>query len=165
MKKDLQSLQDLLLLKLRALYDVENTLVKALPKMAEHATDPELKAGFEQHLRETEQHVRRLEHAFEAMGYKPEKIKVEAIRGLITDAEWIMKQVPKGQTLDPMLIAAAQYVEHYEIAGYGTAREWADLLGHTDVEEILRQTLDEEKHADEILNVLATDRINQTAMV
>ncbi len=151
-------------MKLKALYDTELQLAKALPKMAKKATDPELSAGFEDHLAETEEHVRRLEDIFERLGEKASKTKVEAIRGMIADADWLMKNIKDAEALDASLIAAGQYAEHYEMAGYGAAKEWAKLLGLNEIEDILNETLKEEKAADAKLNELATARINEQAL-
>jgi ferritin-like metal-binding protein YciE len=112
-----QDLGDLLVVKMQALYDVEQELVKALPAMAKNSTDPELKKGFEQHLEQTKGHVKRLERAFAILGVPAKKIKGEAIRGLVTDAKWVIQNVKGAQALDANLVAAGQYVEHYEMAG------------------------------------------------
>lgn len=159
------TLQDLLVLKLKALYDIETQLTKALPKMAAHANDPDLRLGFEHHLKETKEHARRLERAFRLLSVKPSATKVEAIRGLIADAEWIIKQKPGDAALDAMLVAAAGYVEHYEMAGYMSASMWAVRLGHHRVSELLRQTLDEEVKAATKLNVLSEKKIDRRAMM
>lgn len=144
------------------LYDVETQLVKALPKMAKKAKNPDLIAGFEAHLQETEGQVIRLEKCFKLLEMKPKKLKSEAIRGLVDDAKWVMKNVAAGPALDANLIAAAQYVEHYEIAGYGTAIEWAKLMQHTEVEQLLVQTLKEEEATDKKLSTLAAKRVNRS---
>jgi ferritin-like metal-binding protein YciE len=159
MKAD--NLKDLLVLKLKALYDVENQIIKALPKMAKKATNKSLKAGFEKHLKETKGQVNRLEKVFKLLGEKPRKTKVEAIRGLVKDGEWVMKNVKPAEALDANLVAAAQYVEHYEMAGYGTASEWASQLGEAEVVNLLEETLEEEKKTDQTLSTLAMSEINQ----
>jgi ferritin-like metal-binding protein YciE len=143
-----------------ALYDIESEIVKALPKMAKKANDPDFQQALESHLLETEEHVVRLEECFALLDAKPKKLKVDAIRGLVSDATWVTKHVEEGPALDANLIAAAQYVEHYEIAGYGTAAEWAKLMGHTEVADLLEQTLVEEKAADEKLTLLAETKVN-----
>lgn len=158
------TLQDLFVMKLKALYDIELQLIKALPKMASKATDSELRMGFEEHLEETQEHARRLEDIFERLGEKTAKTKVEAIRGMIMDADWLMKNIKDSDALDASLIAAGQYAEHYEMAGYGAAKEWAKLLGLNEIEDILNETLKEEKAADAKLNDLATARINEQAL-
>jgi ferritin-like metal-binding protein YciE len=154
------TLHGLFLNKLMALYDVENRITKALPKMIKKATDEDLKTAFEDHLTETENHVKRLEQCFELLNMKPKKLTAEAMRGLVDDAEWVIANIQPGPALDAALIAAAQYVEHYEMAGYGSAKEWAGLMEHNDAEELLEQTLEEEKAADEKLNELAKSKIN-----
>jgi ferritin-like metal-binding protein YciE len=158
------TLDTLLLNKLKTLYDVEIQLVKALPKMVKKSTDAGLKEGFEDHLRQTENHVDRLDRAFKVLGVKPQKLQSEAIRGLIADAEWVIKNVHGEEALDANLIAAAQYVEHYEIAGYGAAFAWAQLLGRTEIAELLEQTLHEEEETADALNDLAAGKINEAAL-
>lgn len=165
MKAKFETLHDLLILKLRSLYDIESELLTALPKMAKAATDGELKQAFEKHFGETENQVTRLEKALKSLDEKISKEKVEAIRGLAKDSAWIIKTIKKEEARDALLIAAGQYVEHYEMAGYGAAREWADLMGHAEVRDILQETLDEEKAANEKLNELAKGSINQRANV
>lgn len=157
------TLHDLLILKLNALYYVEQQLVKALPKMAQAATNEDLAIAFNDHLDETKTHVKRLEAALASLGEKPKKIAVDAIDGLIADAEWCIKNIKDMAALDASLIAAAQYVEMYETAGYGAAREWASLMRHTEAMDLLRQTLEEEEAADGILNDLALGGINELA--
>jgi len=162
-KQQAETLHDLLILKLKALYDVETQLTKALPKMAKKADNEDLRIVFEEHLEETETQVERLEECFKLLGIKPAKTKVEAIRGMIADAEWVMKNVKDPQARDAAMIGAAQYVEHYEIAGYGTAAEWAELMDHADVKALLGETLEEEDAADEKLSDLAVGMINEMA--
>ena len=157
------TLHDLLITKLQVLADVENVLVKALPKMAKAATDEQLRAGFEEHLEQTKVHAQRLEKMFSLLEASPKKVKSEAIRGLVEDAEWVIKNVKGPEALDANLIAAAQYVEHYEIAGYGSAYEWAMEIEYSEVADLLQQTLLEEKEADEKLSTLAIDKINEKA--
>jgi ferritin-like metal-binding protein YciE len=157
------TLHDLFILKLNSLYYVENKLVKALPKMAKAATSPELSEAFITHLGETEIHVTRLEQALESIGEKAKNESGSAIDGLIEDAEWCIKNVESGEALDASLIAAAQYVENYERAGYGTAAEWARIMGHTQAEELLSETLKEEEAADNNLTILAESGINEAA--
>jgi ferritin-like metal-binding protein YciE len=162
-KKDM-SLQELLTLKLKALYDVETQLTKALPKMAKKVDDEDLRTALEEHLEETIAQADRLEQAFEMLGQKASKTKVEAIRGLVSDTEWIIKNVSGAEALDASLIASAQYVENYEIAGYATASAWAELLGLNDIAGLLNSTLEEERAASEKLNELATTKINELAI-
>jgi ferritin-like metal-binding protein YciE len=164
-KKIDMSLQDLLVLKLKALYDVETQLIKALPKMAMKADDEDLRMGFEEHLEQTEVQAGRLEEAFGILDEKPAKTKVEAIRGIIEDAEWVIKNVSGPEARDAALIASAQYVENYEITGYSTASTWATLLGYDDIAELLNTTLDEERATSEKLTELAATKINEMAIV
>lgn len=149
------NLHELLILKLQSLYDVEQELTKALPKMAKHASNHDLRAAFDEHLIETKGHVRRLEQALRLLGEQPRKEKASGIRGIAEDGSWVIKNVRDDATRDAALIAAAQYAEHYEMAGYGTAREWANLMGHSEVEDLLQETLSEEEAANEKLMTLA----------
>jgi ferritin-like metal-binding protein YciE len=164
-KKIDMSLQDLFVLKLKALYDIETQLIKALPKMAMKSDDEDLRMGFEEHLEQTETHATRLEEAFGILGQKPAKTKVEAIRGLIADTEWIIKNVSGPEARDAALIASAQYVENYELTGYSIASTWATLLGYDDIAELLNATADEERAASEKLTGLAASKINEMAVV
>lgn len=157
------TLPDLFLQKLQVLYDVETNLVKALPQMSKHATNDDLKSAFEEHLEQTKGHVRRLEQIFSNLEETPKKLKSEAIKGLTNDAKWVMSHVQGSEALDANLISAAQYVEHYEIAGYGSALEWAREMGHEEAARLLEETLQEERDADAKLNDLAITGINQTA--
>jgi ferritin-like metal-binding protein YciE len=161
--KKYATLHDLLILKLNSLLYIEQALVKALPKMAEAATNADLSQAFEDHAVETKNHVTRLEEALESINEKPKKTQVEAIDGLVADAEWVIKNIKEPAALDAALIAAAQYVEHYEVAGYGAARQWAALLEHTKAANLLEQTLVEEEAADGNLNDLAIGGINDKA--
>lgn len=157
-----ETLHDLLILKMRVLHDIENQLIKALPKMAKAAHDEKLKEAFSSHLEETKKQEERIDRALELAGDAARgKEKSEAIRGLIEDAEWIIKSVKSPEARDTLLIAAAQYVEHYEMAGYGAARTWAEEMGHDDIRDLLQETLDEEGAADKKLTALATGGINE----
>lgn len=158
-----ENLNDLLVLKLQALYDVESELIKALPKMAKNATHPDLKEAFTMHLEETKNHKARLEDAFKALGVKAKKTTSAAIRGLIQDAGWIFEQTISREAKDALMIAAAQYVEHYEMAGYGSAAAWAEELDAGEVAGLLKDTLKEEEAADEKLGSLATGGLNAEA--
>ncbi len=160
----LLTLNDLFILKIRALYDIEQQLVKALPKMSRNSTDPDLQKGFEDHLVETQNNVSRLERIFEILGIKPSKTKVEGIRGLISDAEWIINEEPEADALDALLISSASYVEHYEMAGYVSAIDWAQKLNLTEAVELLDQTLEEENIAADKLSNLAREKINEKVM-
>ncbi len=161
--KSFDSLHQLFILKLQSLYDVEQELVKVLPKLAKNASNEELSDAFEEHLKETEGQVKRLEKAFKLLGEKPKKEKVEGIRGIAEDGTWILKNVKDDAARDAALIAAAQYAEHYEIAGYGTAAEWARIMEHDEVQALLEETLGEEEAANEKLNALAQGGINDAA--
>jgi len=163
--KKFDTLHDLLILKLHSLLDIETQLVAALPKMSKASSDKGLSFAFEKHLGETENHVKRLEEALGELGEKASKEKVEAIRGLVKDASWVIKTIKNDAARDALLIAAGQYAEHYEMAGYGAAHEWAGLMGHDSVASLLQSTLDEEKAADEKLKELAKGRINSRANV
>jgi ferritin-like metal-binding protein YciE len=160
-----KSLYDLLLVKMSALYDIEKQLVKALPKLAKAASDEELSKGFQDHLMETENHVRRLEDAFNDLGEKPDKkMKSAGIKGIIEDGGWVIKNIKPETSLDANLIAAASYAEHYEMAGYKAAITWAERLGLEKVFELLQATLQEEIAADEKLAGLAASKIDDRAI-
>lgn len=148
-------LHKLLVTKLKALYDIECEITKALPKLVKAATNPKLKLSFQGHLAETRQHVVRLKRAFSLLDLKAQKTRVEAIRGLAKDADWVINNVPKGPALDSNLIAAASYVEHYEMAGYMAAESWARQMKHIEVAKLLNDTLKEEKGADTKMSQLA----------
>jgi ferritin-like metal-binding protein YciE len=156
----LNSLKDLFVEQLRDLYDAEKQLTNALPKMVKAATSTELKRAFETHLKQTEGHVKRLEQVFEAMDMRPRGKKCKAMQGLIEEASETMQEEGEADTLDAAMIAAAQRVEHYEIAGYGTLRTYARTLGMNDVARILQTTLDEESQTDELLTQIAERSIN-----
>jgi ferritin-like metal-binding protein YciE len=156
-------LEDLLITKLRVLYNIENEIIKALPKMAQKATDKELQSGFEQHVDETRKQAEKLEDVFQKLGAEAEGMESEAIKGAIEDTKWMMDEIPQGAALDAELAAAAQSVEHMEIAGYGTAVAWAKETGHQDVAKILGEILQEEKDTDAKLNKLAISKLNSAA--
>ncbi len=158
-----KTLRELFIIKLQALYDIESQLVEALPKMAEGARDPDLQSAFEDHLEETKEHVERVETIFDLLEEEPEKLKVEAIRGLIADGEWMMKNSEEGDARDAALIGAARAVEHYEMAVYMGAQEWAEMLADEGVSSLLEKTLEEEQASEEKLSELATtisERLN-----
>src|SRR5207302_8917548 len=135
----------------RDLYSAETQIVKALPKMAKAASSDELRGAFEEHLEQTEGHVERLEEIFDRIGVKPKGKKCEAMEGLLDEGKEILKMNAEPHVRDAALIAGAQRVEHYEMAGYGCARTFARLLGDTDSADLLQQTLDEEGEADKKL--------------
>jgi ferritin-like metal-binding protein YciE len=148
--KDL-NLKDLLTFKVQALYDIELNLVKALEKMIKAADNSELREALEGHHRETKGHVERIEKIFSILGEKPKILKCEGIRGIIEDAEWVIKNVCPEAARDSNLIRAAQYAEHYEIAGYTGAIDWAETLGEEEIADLLKQTLKEEQGGDKKL--------------
>lgn len=162
-KRDFGSLHGLFILKLQSLYDIEQELIKVLPKLAKNASHSDLKAAFTEHLKETKGQAQRLERAFKLLGEKVKKEKVEGIRGIAEDGSWVIKNVKDDAARDAALIGAAQYAEHYEMAGYGTACEWARLMGHDEVAELLEQNLAEEEAANEKLTSLAESGINDEA--
>ena len=145
---------------LKDIYWAEQALVKAIPKMMENATSTELSSALEHHLRETEGQVTRVEKVFEILGKKAEAKKCEAMAGLIKEAEELMEDSDEGVMRDAAIISAAQKVEHYEIASYGTLASFATTLGLTDAADLLEATLDEERTADETLTDVAETAIN-----
>ena len=159
-----KSVNDLLLDELRDIYHAEKQLVRALPKMAKKAKSDKLRQAFELHLDQTKGHVERLEQVFEKLDTRPRAKRCEAMEGLITEAEEMMEEVSTPEVLDAALIAAAQKVEHYEIASYGTLHALAEELGQNEVANLLEQTLNEEKEADEKLNQIALSDVNKAAL-
>ena len=159
----LESLRDLYILELRDLYNAENQLVKALPKMASAASEPELKEAFESHLEETKGHVERLEQIFTALDLKPTGETCHAMQGLVEEGAEFIKARGNESVIDAGLIGAAQRVEHYEIAGYGTAKSLAEHLGEDEAARLLQQTLDEEAAADRKLSEIAESTVNAHA--
>jgi ferritin-like metal-binding protein YciE len=158
----IKSFEDLFLHELQDTYDAEFQLTEALPKMAEAASSSELKAAFNNHLRQTKTHITRLEQVFKAVGEKPTRKTCEAMKGLIKEGQHILKEDMPDQIKDAALIASAQRVEHYEIAAYGTMRTFAYVLGNQEIAPILQQTLDEEEQTDKMLTQIA-NRINTEA--
>src|SRR5439155_511417 len=161
----LDTLQKLYTDELRDLYNAENQLLKALPKMAKAASSEDLKDAFEKHLEQTKGHVKRLEQVFEALGEKPKGKTCRAMKGLIEEGSEILKEEGEESILDAGIIVAAQKVEHYEIAGYGSVRTFAHLLGQNKAAELLQTTLDEESETNELLNRLAEGIVNPEAML
>ena len=161
----LESLKDLYLEQLKDLYSAETQLVDALPKMADASNSPELKNAFREHLIQTKQHVDRLEQVFKKLGESPKGETCEGMKGLVKEGEAMIKMKGEPEVIDAGLIAAAQRVEHYEMAGYGTVRTYAELLGDTDAVRLLERTLQEEEEADEKLTEIAESHINQEAQV
>jgi ferritin-like metal-binding protein YciE len=160
---ELNSLDDLLLLEINDLYDAEQRLVEALPQMAEAATAPALKQAFLQHLQETKRQVSRLEQIYVDLGKSASRHTCAAMKGLIKEGSEIVEAIGSSDVKDAALIGAAQRVEHYEMAGYGTARTFAEHLGLASVAKLLQTTLDEERRADIHLTELAEENINVKA--
>jgi ferritin-like metal-binding protein YciE len=159
----LDSLEPLFAEELRDIYNAETQLTKALPRMAKAASSNELKSAFQEHLEQTKEHIARLEEIFESLG-KPAKGKTcKAMKGLIEEGSEMMEEDGEDSVIDAALIAAAQKVEHYEIASYGTVRSWAEMLGKNDAVDLLQQTLDEETETDEKLTEIAENTINVEA--
>ena len=159
----LNSLHDLLVDELNDLYSAENQLLKALPKMAKAATSPKLQMAFKNHLTQTETHVARLEKIFQGFDVSPKGKKCAAMEGLIEEGAGIIKAKGEPAVKDAALIAAAQRVEHYEMAGYGCVRTFAQTLGLTAESKILQETLDEEGATDKALTELAESVVNVDA--
>jgi ferritin-like metal-binding protein YciE len=150
--KKVMDLRDLLITKLNALYDMEKALIKAVPKLAKAAVNENLRSGLNEHLEETREHARRLERAHSLLNEKPKKLAGDGIKGIIDDGEWVVKNIKPENARDAAIARAAQYVEHYEIAGYTGAVSWAEELGENEVASLLNQTLQEEIASDEKLN-------------
>jgi ferritin-like metal-binding protein YciE len=159
----LNSFDDLFVEQLQDLYDAEQRLTKALPKMADAAHNPALKAAFQEHLRQTEGHVSRLDQVFRMLGKSAQSKTCEAMKGLVEEGQEALSASGDPNVKDAALIAAAQRVEHYEIAGYGTVRTLAEQLGQNEVARILQQTLDEEGACDKKLTEIAESRVNTKA--
>lgn len=163
MKMD--TLKTLYLEELRDLYNAEQQLVKALPKMAKGASSEELQDAFQKHLEQTKTHVERLEEVFEDIGEKPKGKTCKAMKGLIEEGAEILSEDGDESVLDAGIIVAAQKVEHYEIAAYGSLRTFAQLLGKDRSADLLQETLDEESETNELLNKLAEDIVNPEALM
>jgi ferritin-like metal-binding protein YciE len=160
---ELNSLQDLFVVQLEDLYDAEQRLTKALPKMADAANSNQLKQAFQQHLTQTEGHVSRLESIFSRLGVEPKRETCDAMKGLIAEGEEMISAKGDADVKDAALIAAAQRVEHYEISAYGTARTFAQRLGLNDAATTLQTTLNEESQANELLTRIAESSVNVQA--
>jgi ferritin-like metal-binding protein YciE len=152
---EMESLRELMIDELKDLYSAENQILKTLPKMIKKATAPELKQGFEKHLKETEGHVERLEKIFKELEGSPRGKKCKGMEGVLADGKELMEEDAEPEVMDAGLIGAAQHVEHYEMAGYGCVRTYSELLGLKNISKLLQQTLDEEKATDEKLTELA----------
>jgi ferritin-like metal-binding protein YciE len=159
----INNMEDLFLHELRDLYSAEKQLTKALPKMAKAAGSDNLREAFESHLEETQGHVERLERIFEELGKAGRGVTCKAMQGLIEEGSEALELDTDDAIRDAAIIAAAQKVEHYEMAGYGTVRTFAELLGHDAAARLLQETLDEEKAADEKLTDLAQSEVNVEA--
>jgi ferritin-like metal-binding protein YciE len=161
----LDTLKTLYTNELRDLYNAENQLLKALPKMAKAASSEELRDAFQKHLEQTKSHVERLEEVFEELGEKPRGKTCHAMKGLIEEGSEILHEDGEESVIDAGIIVAAQKVEHYEIASYGSVRTFAQLLGKERSADLLQTTLDEESETNELLNRLAEDIVNPEALM
>ena len=159
----MKTLSELLVHELKDLYDAEHQLTKALPKMIDATKSSELKTAFKDHLKETQTHIERLELVFEQLGEKPARTTCDGMKGLLKEGEMILEEEMDPVVRDAALIGAAQRVEHYEMAGYGTARTFAMVLGHHDAAHLLQQTLDNEEVTDKKLSGIA-NKINLNAV-
>jgi ferritin-like metal-binding protein YciE len=165
MPMPMNSLEELYVEQIKDLYSAENQILKALPRMIKAASSPELKKAFTKHERQTREHAKRLERIAKELGEKPTGKKCYGMEGLIVEGKELMKEKPAPNVLDAGLISAAQHVEHYEMAGYGTIRTWARLLGYDNQAQLLQITLDEEEETDKELTALAESFINEEAEV
>ncbi|HSP87050.1 MAG TPA: ferritin-like domain-containing protein [Ignavibacteriaceae bacterium] len=155
-----KTLKDLFIDEIKDLYNAEKQITKALPQMVKKATSEELKNAFEEHLKETENQISRLEQVFKELDMTPRGKKCEGMEGIIEEGKGMMEEIEKSDTLDAALISAAQKVEHYEIASYGTVIAYAEQLNYSKAAELLQETLEEESAANEKLNELALSTIN-----
>lgn len=160
---DIETMDDLFTHTLQDIYYAEQQILKALPKMIDKASNPTLRAGFEQHLDETEGHVARLEQVFQILGKQAKAVNCPAIDGIVKETNEIAGEITDPEVLDAALAAAAQAVEHYEITRYGTLIAWAQEMGRTDCMSLLEQTLEEEYAADRKLTEVAEERLNRAA--
>jgi len=159
----LKNLYDLFLDELKDIYSAEKQILKALPKMIEAASSPKLRQAFEKHLDQTKGHVERLDKVAEILDFKIDGEHCPGMEGLLKEGEKTMKKEAEPAVMDAGLIAAAQRVEHYEIAAYGTAFSYSELMEHAEVSSLLEKTLDEEKETDELLTEIAEDEVNEKA--
>jgi ferritin-like metal-binding protein YciE len=159
----MKTLDDLFMHFLQDIYYAERQILKALPKMAKTAKDPDLMQAFTVHREETVHQVERLEQVFEKLGKRPKAIPCEAIKGLLEEGEEVMGDSDAGPVRDAGLLACGQAVEHYEMARYGALIAWAKAAGHAEVVTLLQETLDEEKRTDKLLNDLAVKHVNKNA--
>jgi ferritin-like metal-binding protein YciE len=163
-KEKFNSLQDLFEYEIRDLYSAETQLTKALPKMAKAASNEKLRAGFEEHLEQTQNHLKRLERVAELCKFDVKGSTCEAMEGLVAEGEEVIKSKAEESIKDAALVSAAQRVEHYEMAAYGTVRNFAQRLGMDECAKLLEETLNEEKETDSKLNKLAVSHINEAAL-
>ena len=161
--KDIKTLDDLFVHTLRDIYYAEKQIEKALPKMVDKATNPQLKAGFEKHLEQTRGHIERVEEVFELHGIKAKQVNCPAIDGILEEADDVSSDVDDKEVLDAALIASAQAVEHYEMTRYGTLIAWAKQLGRSDCANVLAKNLKEEQATDRKLTEMAESKINLQA--
>jgi ferritin-like metal-binding protein YciE len=161
--KDIQNFDDLFLHTLQDVYYAENQITRALPKMIDKASDERLKKGFDEHLYETREQIKRLEQVFQMMGQSPKAIECPAIDGIIEEANEVAGETADKSVLDAALIASAQAVEHYEITRYGSLVAWARQMGRDDITGLLQKTLEEEKATDSRLTQMAESTINRKA--
>jgi len=160
----IDNLEKLFVEQLKDVYNAEKQITRALPRMSKAATDEDLKGAFDQHLRETEKQVERLERIFKDLGKNPQGKRCAGMEGLIEEAKELLNEDVDEEVLDAGLIASAQKVEHYEMAAYGCLKTYARLLGNSDAEQLLEETLNEEKNADQLLTEIAERSINVEAM-
>jgi ferritin-like metal-binding protein YciE len=164
LSKPIKTLNDLFVHTLQDVYYAEKKITKALPKMIEKVSDPQLQSAFMTHLAETEIHIQRVEQVFQMHGETPKAVTCPAIDGIVAEAEEIMKDASDAEVLDAAALASAQAVEHYEITRYGTLIAWARELGRNDCASVLQQNLDEEKATDAKLTQIAEARVNRVAV-
>jgi ferritin-like metal-binding protein YciE len=160
---EMETLRDMYVDEIKDLWSAENQILKALPKMIKAAMHPQLKKGFAKHEKQTREHVKRLERICKELGESPRGKKCVGMEGLLEEGKELMKEKPGREALDAGLISAAQHVEHYEMAGYGTCRTWAQTLGYLNQAELLQRTLDEERQTDLDLTALAESSVNLDA--
>jgi ferritin-like metal-binding protein YciE len=161
--KEIKTFDDLFTHTLQDIYYAEKQITKALPKMISKATDPQLKKGFETHLAETKNQIKRLEQVFKILGHSPKGVNCPAIDGILEEADEVAGEVADKEVLDAALIASAQAVEHYEMTRYGTLVAWAKQLGRDDCANLFQQTLNEEAATDKKLTAMAESKINRKA--
>jgi ferritin-like metal-binding protein YciE len=161
--KDIKTLDDLFVHTLQDIYYAEQQIAKSLPQMIGKATDPQLKAAFEQHLTETQGQIQKVEQVFRMHGHEPKSVTCAAMDGILSEAQDIMGEVDDKEVLDAAMLAAAQAVEHYEITRYGTLVAWAKQLGRNDCAEVLHSILEQEKATDVKLSKLAESKVNTKA--